>query len=265
MSLRPGDIPRSTIDALERGEREAANLAESLAIDQRRLAVSSFPGLSESDVTGLAPDVSITARMRSGGRLMLEHLGVAGLDRARRHPSDTVRGWACYALALVPRRSMGRRLRDVRPLADDPHFGVREWAWLAMRPHLAADIDAAIELLVPWTNSRRANVRRFASEATRPRGVWCAHLRELRDEPWRALPILEPLRADETKYVQDSVANWLNDASKDQPGWVFDVTERWLGESDSPPTERIARRARRSLPAAAVRTKPNARSARARR
>ena len=116
-----------------------------------------------------------------------------------------------------------------------------------MRGRIGAQLDEAITLLEPWTRARSASVRRFATEATRPRGVWCAHLTELKDDPRRALPLLDPLKADPSKYVQDSVANWLNDAAKTRPDFVLEITERWLSESETPATERIVKRARRGL------------------
>ena len=106
---------------------------------------------------------------------------------------------------------------------------------------------ASVALLAPWVRDADPNIRRFASELTRPRGVWCAQIEALKAEPWRGLPLLVPLRADPSRYVQNSVANWLNDASKTQPQWVDALCERWLAESPVPETAYIVRRARRSL------------------
>ena len=139
-----------------------------------------------------------------------------------------MRGWACFLVGALPDVSLQARLDRIRPLADDAHFGVREWAWLAVRPRLADDLQASVQALRPWTQDRSERVRRFASESLRPRGVWCAHIAALKSDPAIALPLLEPLRADPAAYVQDSVANWLNDASKDQPAWVRAVCARWL-------------------------------------
>ena len=45
------------------------------------------------------------------------------------------------------------------------------------------------------------------------------------------LPVLEKLKNDESETVRRSVANNLNDISKDHPQLVLDICERWFGHS----------------------------------
>lgn len=244
MAKRPSEVPSQVVRELNRGERETANLAEGLAVDFAILA--KHIGLAPRAVNRLArADADgVTKRMRLAGELVAEEgLGA----KCAVHASDTVRGWACFAIGRES-ASLEEAIDAIRLLADDRHFGVREWAWLSVRPHIAADVERAIELLVPWAQEGSENSRRFASEATRPRGVWCAHIALLKNEPALGLPVLEPLQGDASRYVQDSVANWLNDASKTQREWVASLTEAWLdARPDDPHTARICRRARRSL------------------
>ncbi|WP_315127540.1 DNA alkylation repair protein [Comamonas antarctica] len=247
---RGADIPAGLLDALSLGTVQSATLVEGLAVDQARLLNAVFPALP-APVLAQAAQVcarGILQRMHGMGSLLFAALGSAGIDTCRGHASDTVRGWACFMVAAQPSLDLAARLDAIRPLADDAHFGVREWAWMALRPHLVAELDAAIERLAGWTSQPSERLRRFACEALRPRGVWCAHIAAFRQQPERGLPLLEPLRADPSAYVQDSVANWLNDAAKTQPDWVRSLCAQWLQGEPQAATRRICQRGLRSLP-----------------
>ncbi|WP_088256553.1 DNA alkylation repair protein [Fimbriiglobus ruber] len=243
------DIPADVLAKLNGGELESATLAEGLAIDFAALLAATVPDVP-ADAVRLVREAAtqgVTRRMELVGGLLLAHLGVDGVARVATHSSDTARGWACYLIGLAPKLKLKDRLALIRPLADDPHFGVREWAWLPMRSHIAANVGHAIKALTPWVADTSPNVRRFAVEVTRPRGVWTNHIAQLKQNPALGLPLLEPLKADLEAYVQTSVANWLNDAAKSEPEWVTALCKRWRDEKNHPATERICRRALRSV------------------
>lgn len=225
-------------DSLSRGEVPARNLSEALSVDFTVLLATLAPKQAQP-----AWDKGIVKRMQQAAAM----LGPREVSRLGNSPSDTVRGIACYAAMLDSTLNLKQRLAKLKPFAADPHFGVREWAWLAFRPYFLAEVEESIQLLLPCTASRDENIRRFATEATRPRGVWCAHCDALKRNPARGLPLLEPLKSDPAKYVQDSVANWLNDAAKSQPSWVQATCQRWLDASPTKATQRIATRAQRSI------------------
>jgi 3-methyladenine DNA glycosylase AlkC len=239
-------IAPDVLDGLNAGRLQTATLSEALAIDFAAL-FATLTSPSTAVPLAAAAGQGVTRRMAVAGGLALAVLGDDAVPLLSAHPADTVRGWAAYAIAMQPGLDLPRRLEAIRPLADDGHFGVREWAWLALRPHIAADPLAAIAMLAPWAAEPSANLRRFASEATRPRGVWCTHIEILKVDPAPGLAVLEPLRADGERYVQDSVANWLNDAAKTRADWVRRVCVRWRAESPVPATARISKRALRSL------------------
>ncbi|WP_219116699.1 HEAT repeat domain-containing protein [Janthinobacterium sp. UMAB-56] len=247
MSRGIADIAPARLTLLNAGSVASATLTEGLAIDFAQLLAAAVPAIGASRLEQMRAQAAagITRRMALAAQLLLD----ANVDLAllQAHPSDTVRGWACFTIAAQPGSTLPQQLAAMRTLADDGHFGVREWAWLALRPHLAASLDDAIGLLAPWTADASEKVRRFACEALRPRGVWCAHIAQLKVEPQLALPLLQPLRADPAVYVQDSVANWLNDAAKSQPDWVRSLCAQWLQESGNAATQRICKRAQRSL------------------
>ena len=138
-------------------------------------------------------------------------------------------------------------LKQIQKFAADEHFGVREICWMAVRPKIKTNLVKSIKILSTFTTNEDENIRRFATESIRPRGVWCEHLEELKQNPELALSILEPLKSDSSKYVQDSVGNWLNDSSKTQADFVQKICQRWSLESDSKATQYIIKKALRTL------------------
>jgi 3-methyladenine DNA glycosylase AlkC len=232
-------VPADLLIALNRGEAATASLSESLAIDLALLATHVFPGLPVSDLA--------EKPFKSKMELIGARLSASELTVALRHPSDTVRGWAAYGLAARYPSSVSELLTLIQPLADDPHFGVREWALIAVRPAVAAQLGHALPVLETWSRLDQEGSRRFSCEVIRPRGVWCKALADLRRAPELGQPILENLRADKSKYVRDSVANYLNDAAKDRPEWVRELCTRWANESPSVETAYIVRRALRTI------------------
>lgn len=247
MSRSVADITPARLALLNGGSVASATLTEGLAIDFAQLLAVAVPAIGAARLEQMRAQAAdgITKRMALAAQLLLD--AQVELAPLLAHASDTVRGWACFAIAAQTGLSLPQQLAAMRPLADDGHFGVREWAWLALRPHLAARLDEAIALLAPWTADPSEKIRRFACEALRPRGVWCAHIARLKEQPQLALPLLQALRADPAVYVQDSVANWLNDAAKSQPDWVRSLCAQWLLESPAAATQRICKRAQRSL------------------
>lgn len=248
-ATRAADIPRDVLHALSHGELESATLAECLAIDQAVLARAVFPGLALSALHAIdaACQLGVLKRMARIGAILLEALGTEGLTQCQAHGADMVRGWACFMIGAQPGLDVKARLAAIRPLADDAHFGVREWAWMAVRPYLVAELPTALAHLMPWTQAPSERIRRFACEVLRPRGVWSTHIDALKKMPGQALPLLSALRADPSAYVQDSVANWLNDAAKDQPDWVRATCAQWLEHAPTGATQRICQHALRNL------------------
>ena len=139
------------------------------------------------------------------------------------------------------------KLNQIKPLVADNHFGVREVVWMAIRPEIEKKLSKTIKFLVNWTEDENENIRRFTTEATRPRGVWCKHIDALKKRPELALPILENLKSDPSKYVQDSVGNWLNDAGKSKPSFVINLCKKWSKASPTKETEKIIKRAKRTI------------------
>lgn len=115
----------------------------------------------------------------------------------------------------------------------------------AIRPFLNKDLEGAMKYMLSWADNDDFKVRRFASEGCRPRLPWASGVPALKKDPSLILPILEKLKDDPEEFVRKSVANNLNDISKDHPELVLDICEHWQGKSKN--TDWIIKHACRTL------------------
>ncbi|KFF07749.1 DNA alkylation repair protein [Flavobacterium hydatis] len=252
------DIPKDILEKLNKGEIETANLVEWLAIDQKLLLKNFLE--QNNRLNYLEPIIAtIDTLKKQTVNTINEAIGTSLFKLAKsegdielfailsKHTSDLIRCWATYTIGKNTERSIDEMLEEIQFFAADKHFGVREISWLAVRQTIARNLNESLTILSKWTKHADENVRRFASEATRPRGVWCEHIEELKQNPKLGLIILESLKSDKSKYVQDSVGNWLNDASKTNPEFVIAICENWKNISPTKETAYIIKKALRTI------------------
>ncbi|MDF1575225.1 MAG: DNA alkylation repair protein [Bacteroidales bacterium] len=115
----------------------------------------------------------------------------------------------------------------------------------AVRPFLLKDPERTMPYLEELAREKNLHLRRLASEGCRPRLPWAKALPMFKKDPAPIFQILEILKEDPEEYVRKSVANNLNDISKDHPDKVLDVCERWYGHHKH--TDWIVKRACRTL------------------
>ena len=125
------------------------------------------------------------------------------------------------------------------------HFTRFSSSEFAIRPFIAQDPHRAMAFLSDLAENEDPNVRRFASEGCRPRLPWAMALPAFKQDPTPILPILEKLKDDDSEFVRKSVANNLNDISKDHRELVLETCTRWQGRSRN--ADWIIKRACRSL------------------
>lgn len=252
------DIPGDILQQLNSGQIETANLVEWLAVDQKLLLGNLLKQNKRTDY--LKPVLTkIDQLKKQTVNTINEAVGTGLFEQTTQnndkeflaimsnHNADLVRCWATYTIGRNENLNITETLKQIQPFSADKHFGVREICWLAVRPKIARNLTQSIEILAEWATNQDENIRRFTTESTRPRGVWCEHIEALKQNPELGLPILETLKSDKVKYVQDSVGNWLNDASKTQPKFVKEICQRWETESNTKETKYITKKALRTL------------------
>jgi 3-methyladenine DNA glycosylase AlkC len=115
----------------------------------------------------------------------------------------------------------------------------------AVRPFIIRYPRQMMAIMMEWSRHEDAKVRRLASEGCRPRLPWGLALRDFKTDPSPILPILEALKEDPDEWVRKSVANNLNDISKDHPQFLLQLIKKWKGKNAQ--TDALLKHAARNL------------------
>ena len=110
-------------------------------------------------------------------------------------------------------------------------FTINSSSEFAIRQFILKYEDKTMNQMKLWAKSKNEHIRRLASEGCRPRLPWAIALPEFKQNPAKPLEIIELLKNDKCLYVQKSVANNLNDISKDNPQLVIDFVKQNIGKT----------------------------------
>ncbi len=213
----------------------AANRLEDLELKQRSQQIM------EAMIAHLPDD------FQSAGGIMMESLAPENHVREKEDSicPDGISGWAImpmthyvglqgldhFDLSMELMREMTKRFTS--------EFGIRFL--------IIAEPELSLSLFKEWVKDPNEHVRRLVSEGTRPRLPWAMQLTDFVTDPNPTLPLLEALKDDDSEYVRRSVANHLNDISKDHPEVVARIAYQWLQGDVSQDRQRLVKHACRSL------------------
>jgi 3-methyladenine DNA glycosylase AlkC len=196
---------------------------------------------------GLLEQVRMSALI-AAERAGTQNDGTALIVALSKSPVEKIRAIAAFAVPLAYPDELLRQLEWLR------FTGALEGTWpreasatILHNLVIQHGVDAVLPLVHEWIRDENPAVRRLAAEAFRPRGVMLAHINELKEDPTPLKKILEPLLDDPSDYVQKSVANNLNDISKDHPDVVLEWTKQWNTPEATKQRHWILARALRTL------------------
>jgi len=109
------------------------------------------------------------------------------------------------------------------------NFTINSSSEFAIRQFILKYPNETMRQMKLWTRDDNEHIRRLASEGCRPRLPWAIALPIFKQNPKEILEVLEILKDDESLYVRRSVANNLNDISKDNPHIVKGIAKNWIG------------------------------------
>lgn len=215
--------------------RDLAKLAP--GFDRQRFLALTLDGLAERELMDRLRQTAIAFDATLPGTYRHKLAVLRALAPRIKH------GFVAIALCdFVARAGLEDFEASMDALRTFTRFGSAEFA---VRPFLLRDQTRTLAVMESWTRDPDENVRRLASEGCRPRLPWGQRLPALIRDPEPLAPILEVLKDDTSLFVRKSVANNLNDITKDHPVWVLSRLASW--DHASPHVAWIAKRALRTL------------------
>lgn len=110
-------------------------------------------------------------------------------------------------------------------------FTVGSSSEFAVRQFILKYEEQTMKQMKIWAKSEDEHLRRLSSEGCRPRLPWAVALPKFKNDPSKVLEIIELLKNDPSIYVRKSVANNLNDISKDHPHIIKEFVKNNQGIS----------------------------------
>jgi len=201
---------------------------------------------------GAWPAMELKERMHHTADVLAKHLhadyaqATAQLCAYVDHWHKTKRRGYGLELMFLPDFLERHGLHDVETsIAAMEKITVISSAEFAIRPFLNRYPERMMQQMYRWAEHPNEWVRRLSTEGFRPRLPWGLAVPYLKKDPSPVLHVLEMLKNDPSETVRRSVANNLNDISKDHPETVLRVLARWKNEH--PDTEKIVKHASRTL------------------
>jgi 3-methyladenine DNA glycosylase AlkC len=219
---------------------------EQFAVEFNKADKNFQPGKFVKDVTEGLEQLSLNQRLRNTSNVLKKHL-----------PSDYKRSVDILFKAAPPLKGSYTSLvfPDFVGLYGHDHFDLSMEALkyftqfgsseFAIREFLKRDFSKTIKVMDKWAEDKNHHVRRLASEGSRPRLPWSFKLDEVIKDPKVTRSILEKLKADEELYVKKSVANHLNDISKENTDYMLGLINTW--DKTNPHTAWVIKHASRTL------------------
>lgn len=230
-------------------DHTATQLADGVRAAAPEVVLHALPG-----AVGRLGDLSLRERADLLRDALLADVpgGYADLARVVRAARDGTAPFDGWLIWPVTSAVAVRAVEDGTEAAFDDAMALlasltgRLTAEFAIRTLLRHDLDRALAIATAWTRSDDVDVRRLASEGTRPYLPWAVRVPEILARPGVTVPVLDALYRDESEYVRRSVANHLNDLSRDHPELVVSTAGRWLADP-APTTAAVVRHALRTL------------------